>query len=365
MDIEALLDRARIKRKRIYRDALMMSISVGAITLLAVLINLLMSYSIIILFPILVVPFLICTMIGTMRISMEKDYSFRSYHKFYFVGLSPTVLSGFKLFSTYFKALLIAFIAIALGMGVLFLIPEYKDLMNELADLLRNGTAVEYINIMNEFISNHEAVMGPAVDIIFAIGEGVAIFYFMFVFFKRLLFVFAKVNALLPEKSGYKIFNKVFSKHRRKYYKGLLKFTWFSPVFIPLVYLLGAAIAFYTERGLLMSSLGIMLVILTLIPLLPSILIYNEEIYGEISNELQVQNSEFLLKVLEEVKSRDNLTPEQKEELLKILGPLKDNLIKVKKEEASIPATAEEKKEEHPDLKQGSVVDKDEKEENK
>lgn len=321
------------RQKKYYGKVLAVSLCVGAIVLAIVFLQWLIErsyigFTMILAFPLVVIPLIACAIVATTRICHEPDYNFRTFYSFYVVGLSPQMRTSFRLLVTLLKSLLIMFVINIVGFAIIYYIPTLRDAINEFMAQIDGANIIDTTYRFMDFLTS-EPFYTPYM-ILTNVSFGVSLIYFVYSILSKCLYANCKINAMLPNGRNMPVFKEVFSKYRKVYYQTLLKYNWYYYVVPILGYILSIILSFVFHFELYGTIIGVLVLIILLIPCMPNLLILNDIMYEIMGAELQIKNASFITDILSKFNGDSNLSEEQKREIDKMLNDLskrKDDVI--------------------------------------
>lgn len=343
MDEKEVLNKAKEIRKKYYFNILAFSLSVGTIAIIITLLEVLMPLSIIITFPLIMIPFMTCTLFSTNRLINVGSFNYREYYSYYLPGLAPAMArKPLRPLITALKAFLIYYIIFAVSLSIFSMFPSIQPLTQELINNVSATDISQYTKLIYEFLSNEKVEMGVVIINIISFGAGF-VYFFMSMINKHLYFL-CKSLCMLPGGSKQPVFKEVFTKYKKAYYRNLLKFNWYSYFLMPLAYILGAVIIILTKPSnvsaleILQSStiFGTILSLLIFIPLLPNHLIFNDVFSKELLPELREGNKQGIIDLVATLTKGVNQSDQSLEEMKKMLDQLNQQFNEKENEQNSI-----------------------------
>ncbi|MCH5179952.1 MAG: hypothetical protein J1F32_01910 [Erysipelotrichales bacterium] len=323
---------AKKKKKKFYPMIFAMLFGFFMVCLLTVVLNILFPAFVIVLFPLLILPYFIAMQMTLIQLDVQ-EFSRKNFYRLLVVGLSPMIRRSFRVLKNALLACLIYFLAMQVSMFIFGLIPEYSELMTELTkSIALNGSNIN--NVIDTITNNYQnnELWTNMIFISSSIAYGLAFMFFVYKMLHNALYALCKTSASLPDGKDQPIFKEVFKRRSRAYYKTYYKNEWYKVVLVPLFYILGVVLAYFLERKALNLVFGISFSLVAIVILLPSLMLYQEKTYASMFEELSKRNFTNMQKVYSDIKGQANLSEEQEKALEDFMNQL-ENAMKEKNEQ--------------------------------
>ena len=321
-----------MKKKKQYR-AVVLAMTFGflMVGLLTVLLDYLLPFSAIILFPFLVLPYFIAMQMTLIQIDVQ-EFKNKNFYRMFLVGISPIVRRSFGLIKNILFAVLIYYLASQATMLIFGLIPQYSSLMSQLNEsiTIENASFAELYNTVIDIVQNNE-VWKNAIFISTSISYGAAFMFFIYETLHNSLYALCKNSASLPNGRNKPVFKEVFKKYSRDYYKTYYRKEWYKVILVPIFYIGGILLAYFLDLPNLNIILGTAFAVIAIVLLIPNLMLYQEKMYVKMFDELSKKNFSNMQKVYSDLRGQVNLTKEQENALEDFMKQLED-AVKEKKE---------------------------------
>lgn len=328
--MDKLFDLAKQKKSKQRQFLYAMTFGFVIVALLVAFLDSLVSYSAIIFVPFLVVPFFIAVQMMYLQLENEP-FSSKLFYRIFRVGMSPMLRSSYRTIKNALFAVLINFVLSSIILGIFYLIPNYHQFILDLFEVIQANYGDTLNDALNTFAKANLQQYNTVFYITNAISYGVSFMYFAYKMLHNALYALCKNAASLPNGKNQPIFNEVFSKYKKVYYKNYYKHQWYKVLLVPIFYTLGALVAYFTDKLALSNWFGSSFAITAIGILLPDLLGYQEQAYIYFFNELSSKNFINMQKIYSDIENNLDLTKEQHDALQNLLNQLKETVEEEKK----------------------------------
>ncbi len=329
--MQEVYNEAKGKKKRYYTVVLAMLFGFLMIGLLAVILDFLLPYTIIILFPFVIMPYFLAMQMTLIQLDTQ-EFNRKNFYRMFALGISPLSRRAYSLLKNILLTLLIYFLALQAVTFVLGLMPQYSELMNEIKEAIAgSGTNFNDIYItINGYLQNNE-LLKNIIFISSSVAYGVSFMFFVYRILHNALYALCKVSASLPDGHNKPVFKEVFKKYSKDYYKVYYKNEWYKVALVPLFYIGGVVLAYFTGLLGLYVVFGAGFAFIAIIILLPNLMLYQEKTYARMFEDLSKANLSNMKKLYSDLKDQTNLTAEQEKALEDFMKQL-ENAVKNKED---------------------------------
>lgn len=322
---------AKNKKKKQYTVILAMLFGFLMIGLLTILLDFLFSFSAILLFPFLILPYFIAMQMTLIQIDVQ-EFNRRRFYRMFAIGLSPLVRKSFSALKNVLIAVIIYYLTSQASMIIFGLFPKYSEVIKQLNESVANsGNILNISNTINDAIQNNE-LLKNMIFISSSIAYGLAFMFFVYKMLHNALYALCKTSASLPNGKKRPVFNEVFKKYSKQYYKTYYKKEWYKVALVPIFYAGGILLAYFLDLPGLNLLFGVTLAFIAIVILLPNLMLYQEKTYVKMFEELSKRNITNMQKVYSDLKDQANLTKEQEAALEDFMKQL-ENAVKDKEEQ--------------------------------
>lgn len=304
---------------RKYRGQLLaISFSFVIVFIAALVLELVFMGSVILTFPLFVIPIFFCLQVGSIRIKSDTPMSMKEFYHPYSMGLSSKFRGCYRSLMTALKAILI-FVLAALGLSVLasylfpLLDPSYSVLMNNFADLLQSGA--DYATLA-KFLDDNAATFDMLTNIVGTLSAFVAFLYFLVTMASNMMIVNLSLNMLTDHRLLIFVHKRTFPEIRSQYRQLFNRALWPALLLYILGFATGSAIGWVVYNSfLVIATFGMIGALLFIWPFLPVVLGVMEQIYELFSPYYFRNSTEEIKKTMDAINKNDNLTDEQREQI--------------------------------------------------
>ncbi|MCH5171889.1 MAG: hypothetical protein J1F31_03555 [Erysipelotrichales bacterium] len=323
---------AKRKKKKYYAIILAMLFGFLMLTLLTVLLDYLLPFSTIILFPFFILPYFIAMQMMLIQIDVQ-EFNNKTFYRLFRIGLSPLIKMSFGTLINVLLAILIYYLVNQVSIIVFVLLPQNSGLITQLIESMEieGITFKEMYDIFYGFIQNSES-WKQMIFISTSIAYGAGFMFFIYRMLHNSLYALCKTSASLPSGRNKPVFKEVFKKYSRYYYKTYYKHEWYKVALVPIFYAGGVLLAYYLNLQVLTLVIAPSLALVAVTLLLPNLLLYQEKTYVMMFHELSKKNYTNMQKVYTDLKGQANLNKEQEKALDEFMKQL-ENATKEKREE--------------------------------
>ena len=326
MTMNEVLERMSEKKKKYRPQILAMVFGFVILAFLAIVLDQFLSFSAIVVFPLVVFPYFISMQMMLLQIE-QREFSRRNFKSYYFAGLSPMVRKAYSPLINALLAVLIYLLSSILIFVIFYCMPSYNDVFSEMIKgMSRYSNTSDMYNYLAAFVNEHDEIF----YLLFLVSNGISYgFAFMFFIYKishNALYGLCKAGLNLPNGKNRPVFKETFVKYKKQYYLTFYKHNWYRVILVPLFYGFGVYLSTLINQTHLWMMFGSGFAIIALAILLPNLLLFQEQTYVMMFDELSKKNFKNMEKIYDNFRNNANLSEEQSKALDEFIEGLRKTI---------------------------------------
>ena len=321
--MDEIFEKAKEKKVKYRGPIYAMTFGFVITCFITIFLDTLFGYMAIILFPFLVLPYFIAMQMTIMQLD-NLPFNRKTFNSAMRLGFFPNCRIPFRTLANVLLALLIYALVSSLTLGILYLTPSYNDYISQLILVIQNSDAQNIYSNISAFANSNIETYNFVMYLTTTIGYGAGFMFFVYKMLHNALYALCRVSASLPNGKDKPIFKDVFPHYKKQYYKIIFSKEWYKIILIPLLFAGGVVLCYFTNLLNFAIPVSCALSVVGIAILLPDLLLIQENTYAVMFDELSASNFTNMNKIYKQMRSSDNLTEEQKQELDNFINHLKD-----------------------------------------
>lgn len=312
--MKEVLQLAMQKKKKYYATIIAMVFAFFVVLLLSTFLSFWLEYLIILLFPLLILPFFIAMQMTMIQLD-TMEFSAKKFNRMIMVGMSPMLKKPFRTLKTVLLSFLLFIAFTYLSFLIASYIPYYKDYIAEIINISLNNTGVDMYNAIITYMQTNTEMTQALMFFVSSISYGIAFFFFIFKMLHNALYALCKNSASLPDGHNQPVFKETFKKYAKQYYRQYYLHEWYKVLLVPVLYALGIYVSYLIEKPTYNLFFATIFALIGVVILLPNLMLYQEQTYVLMFEELSTRNFSNMQKIYSDLKGQANLTQEQTDAL--------------------------------------------------
>lgn len=286
MNLSEVIKNAKEIKKENYKLIMQLCVRLLSISMICALASFFFNYVAILLVPFVVVPLIMCTFDGAQRLIKKDEYNFNQYYRVFRRGMNPLVWKILELFKSYLKMILVIIISFFLGLFILWLIPAYRNIMEQLISIIFTINLGTMTNDLNAFLNANSNIIENPLLIVSVVSEAVGILYFILKLLSNLLKISGGEAQAFAFMTRAPQVEKVIKDNKRKYRLGYIKFNWYGFPIMIISFAAGLISMIIINKTQLGGLIATICMCFALILILPNLIIYNYAVVDNLKESL-------------------------------------------------------------------------------
>ncbi len=304
------------------RPLLAVSFAFIIVVIAAIVLNAVLVGTAFLTVPIVVLPLLFCTQIAFSRIQQEGTLNLKEFHHFFVLGFSGKFRRGYRALGSFFKALLVFFIAVfILGIAASYIAPYFDPTFAALSEeflLLASQSAFNTEDMM-AFLEQHYEDFLPTVNVVAITALGFSSLYFFGEISSHMMAIHFALTSPGDGRFVALTHHLVVSENKAEIRKLFLGSAWPGIVLYLVGFALGSVFAwFFFSNYWMIANFGMIIGMFFVWPYWPVLLSLEEQMHRHFASRYAYHMTMQFKNMVNDLAAYKDLNPDEKEEIAEL-----------------------------------------------